>query len=76
MNDFKAARLNKKFSQAYVANQLGLTDKSTISKWETTNSNPRIEMLPQIAALYGCTIDELLSWLQEKNKPLSRSKVK
>ena len=35
-------------------------DRSTVSKWEIGESLPRAEMLPKIAALYNCAIDELM----------------
>ncbi len=28
--------------------------------WDTGRNNPRADMLPKIAKLYGCTVDELL----------------
>ena len=61
MNQFKAKREKAGITQADVAQFLCLQDKSTISKWETGESLPRAEMLPKIAELYGCTVDELLS---------------
>ena len=34
--------------------------QSTVAMWETNNSLPRTEKLPEIAKALGCTIDELL----------------
>ena len=46
--------------QEDVAEKLGL-DQSAISMWETGACKPRTSLLPKIAALYGCTIDDLFS---------------
>jgi transcriptional regulator with XRE-family HTH domain len=35
-------------------------ERSTVAKWETDASKPRADLLPKIADLYNCTIDELL----------------
>ena len=56
----KALRLAKDLTQADVAEHLGLTDKSTVSKWETGESYPRTELLIKLAELYNCTTDRLL----------------
>lgn len=46
-------------TQSELANQIGI-DRSTIAKWETERSSPRAELLPKIASILGCTVDELL----------------
>jgi transcriptional regulator with XRE-family HTH domain len=60
MNKFKKAREKTGYTQAYVANALGLSDTSTVAKWETGVALPRSLLLPKIADLYGCSVDELL----------------
>ena len=45
--------------QVEVAQKLGVSN-TAISMWETGESLPRAEMLPKIAALYNCSIDELM----------------
>jgi len=35
--------------------------QSTISMWEGGNNLPQAELLPRIATLYNCTVDELLA---------------
>jgi len=61
INQIKEKRLIAGFTQAYVATKLGLKNKSTVAKWETNGRFPRVELLPKIATLYGCTVDELLA---------------
>ena len=45
-------------TQAELAGQLGV-NPSSVAKWETEKSYPRADLLPRIAQLLGCTIDEL-----------------
>ena len=35
-------------------------ERSTVAKWETGKSKPSPEMYQRIAAVLGCTVDELL----------------
>lgn len=56
---FLVARTNAGLSQAKVARELGITD-AAVCLWETGKTLPRAVLLPKLAALYGCTIDELL----------------
>lgn len=57
---FLSARMAANLSQAAVAAKLGVTD-AAVCMWETGKTLPRATMLPRIAALYGCTIDDLFS---------------
>ena len=60
MNKFSIYRHKAGHTQEYVAESLD-TDRSTVAKWETGKSKPRSDLLPKIAALYKCTIDDLLT---------------
>lgn len=57
---FSYARKKEGFSQEQAARELGV-DQSSVCLWETGKTMPRASMLPKIAKLYGCTIDELLT---------------
>ena len=46
-------------SQRSIATSLNI-DRSTVTKWETGKAKPRASMLIKLAALLGCTVDELL----------------
>lgn len=50
--------------QDAAAAKLGIS-RSTLSMWETGQSMPQTDKLPKIAALYGCTIDELFNGKEE-----------
>ena len=55
------ATLRKKagLTQADVAKELGITD-SAVNQWEKKKTFPKTEVLPKLAKLYSCTVDELL----------------
>ena len=59
MNAIQEIRAQRKYTQEILARKLGV-ERSTIAKWETGVSNPRADMLPKLAGLLGCTVDELL----------------
>ena len=47
-------------TQLEVAKAVGVKP-SAVSKWERGLAKPRADKLPQLAKLYGCTIEELLA---------------
>lgn len=57
---FLSARKNTGLTQKEVADQIGV-DQTAVSFWENGKTLPRASLLPKIAALYGVTVDELLS---------------
>lgn len=59
MNNLKIIRERKQMSQHELAKAVGVS-QGAISQWETGESNPRAEMLPKLANILGCTIDELM----------------
>lgn len=56
---FKNAREKCGMTQQEVARMLGV-DQSTVCLWETGKTKPRGSLLPRIAEMYGCSIDDLL----------------
>lgn len=62
---FTELREKAGLTQKQVAAALGV-DQSAISFWETGANNPRASMLPKIATLYGCTVDDLLKDEEDK----------
>lgn len=53
-------RKNKKLTQLELADKFNYSDKS-ISKWETGDSLPSIEVLYELSRFYGVTLDALTS---------------
>lgn len=58
--NIRALRLQKGLTQEQVAARLGVTYQA-VSKWENETNTPDIALLPQIAELFGVTIDALFS---------------
>lgn len=56
---FKEKRKIAGLNQRQVSILLGVSH-SAVSMWETGKSFPRATLLPKLAALYNCTIDDLL----------------
>ena len=60
MNALKKYRLRGTIpTQRAAAKLLGVSE-TCISKWESGVNKPRAQMIPTIAKLYGCTVDDLL----------------
>lgn len=53
------ARRRAGLLQRQVAEALGVS-MGTVAMWDTGRNKPRADMLPRIAKLYNCTVDELL----------------
>lgn len=62
---FAAERKRTGLSQEDVGKALGVSGPA-VSMWETGKTVPRAPMLKKLAALYGCTVDDLLSESQGK----------
>lgn len=56
---FREARLAAGLSVANVMSALKVSD-AAVYQWETGVTTPSGKRLPEIAKLYGCTVDELL----------------
>lgn len=56
---FLAQREQAGLTQKETADALGV-DQSAVSLWENGKNYPRAAQLVKLAALYGCTVDELL----------------
>ena len=67
MNNFAKQRKKAGFSESDVSTSRGVT-QGAVSQWETGECFPQVKLLPDIAALYGCTIDTLLTG--DKKSPL------
>lgn len=63
---FKERRKSMDLTQEEVATYLGI-GRTAVSMWEVGESFPRTDMLPKLAALYDCTIDELLGAGEESD---------
>ena len=67
----KKLRSDKNLTQKDLADQLHVTFQ-TISKWENDENEPDISTLKELAKLYECSIDYLLS--EEDEQPVEEAK--
>ena len=65
--NIRTLRQRKGLTQEQVAQQLGVTYQA-VSKWENDTNTPDIALLPEIASLFGVTIDALFN--QDATSPL------
>lgn len=56
---FQQARQKAGLTQQQAATALGI-NQATVCLWENGKTAPRAALLPRIAALYHCTVDDLL----------------
>ena len=59
MNRIKDKRDAAKLTQVELSKLLGIS-QSAIAMWETGQSFPRTELLPKLAEILNCSVDELL----------------
>lgn len=64
-NQIKALRARRGVTQEALAEALGITAQA-VSKWETGAAAPDIQLLPDISAYFGVTVDELFALTDEK----------
>lgn len=57
-------RREKGLTQDELAEYMGVS-KASVSKWETGQSYPDITFLPQLAAYFNITVDELIGYLPQ-----------
>ncbi|MCR5154731.1 MAG: helix-turn-helix domain-containing protein [Lachnospiraceae bacterium] len=71
-------RKEHNLTQAELGEKLGVTNK-TISRWETGNYMPPVDMLEELSTMYGLTINELLSGKKlstEEYREMAESNIK
>ena len=61
----KILRTRKGITQETLAGELGVSSQA-VSKWETHQTTPDIQLLPELAVYFGVTIDELFSLEDDK----------
>ncbi|WP_097004329.1 helix-turn-helix domain-containing protein [Lacrimispora amygdalina] len=60
-------RKEKGITQNELANYIGVS-KASVSKWETGQSYPDVTFLPQLAAYFNISIDELIDYKPQMTK--------
>lgn len=59
-------RKQNKMTQEALAEALGVTNQA-VSKWESAQCCPDISILPDIAELFGVSVDELMGYRQTRS---------
>ena len=68
----KTLRKTKDMTQEQLAEYMGVSPQA-VSRWETGATSPDISALPQLADLFGISIDELLGYDEaERQKEISK----
>lgn len=60
-------RVEKGFTQEQLAEMLGVSMQA-VSKWERGNAYPDITLLPELAEIFGCSVDRLLGYDRRSQK--------
>lgn len=58
LENLRRLREEKQYSQQKIASKLKISQQA-YAKWETGESMPRAEKLPQLAKILGCSVDDL-----------------
>lgn len=56
--NISVARKKAGVTQGELAEKIGVT-QGAVSQWENGDTKPSVELLPKLASVLGCTIDEL-----------------
>lgn len=70
----RIAELRKQhgMTQLELAEKMGITDKA-VSKWERDLSCPDINSLPNLAEIFGVSVEELMQIQKEVDVPVSKA---
>ena len=58
--DIKQIRESKGMTQNHIGEYLKV-NRSTVAMWESGKSKPRADLIPKLAEVLGCSIDELFT---------------
>ena len=62
----KTERINKKMNQQELADELNISSRQTIAKWESGQSFPQLEDMLKMCNIFDCEIGYLLGEHEEK----------
>jgi transcriptional regulator with XRE-family HTH domain len=59
MNNIQSLRKSAGYNQSQLADILSVSQQA-VASWESGRTNPRSDLLPKIASVLNCTVDEIL----------------
>ena len=68
MHNIRVLREKNGFTQQQVAEVVNVSQQA-VAMWENGLTKPRADLLPRLAALFHCTIDELFGEPDNKTPP-------
>ena len=68
MHNIRVLREKNGFTQQQVAEVVNVSQQA-VAMWENGLTKPRADLLPRLAALFHCTIDELFGEPDNKAPP-------
>ena len=63
---FRELMKSKSQTQVLLAKQLGVT-QSLISQWMNGKCQPQVDMIPDIAKVLNCTVEEVVNCFKKAN---------
>ncbi|HZH61772.1 MAG TPA: helix-turn-helix transcriptional regulator [Metabacillus sp.] len=54
------------YKREYIQKYMGVSS-NTLSNWATTKTQPKVEDLYKLARLFGCKVDDLYEYKEERN---------
>lgn len=73
MHNIRVLREKIGFSQQQVAESVNVSQQA-VARWENGLAKPRADLLPELAVLFHCTIDELFKEPDNKTPPAGRGR--
>lgn len=68
MTQIKALREKARITQEQLAATIGV-GRTAVAMWESGDSLPRADKLPELARILDCTVDELLRDTRQEQTP-------
>ena len=68
MHNIRVLREKMGLSQQQVAEAVHVSQQA-VARWESGLAKPRADLLPQLASLFNCTIDELFLDARQQKAP-------
>ena len=58
--NIRRLRIERGWSQLYLARLLGFKSQQVVSRWECNDNEPDVESIRKLKRIFGCTYEDLL----------------